>query len=216
MKAVIFDMDGVIFNTENLWKTGFIIANKKYNLNLDENYRKTICGKSEQQIREELKLIYNDLDVDSYRNSIVKYVEEEIKNKNYIIKDGFIELINYLKNKNYKIALATSSTKKRAEYLFNNKGLDINMFDALVFAEDVGKKSKPDPFIFTIASNKLGISPNNCYVIEDSINGIVAANDGGFIPIMAIDLIKPDDYCINNCIKIVKNLDELIEFFNIN
>ena len=212
MNAVIFDMDGVIFNTEDLWKAGFIQANKEYNLDLDENYRMTICGKSEQQIREELKLIYNNLDVDLYRNSIINYVETEINNKNYKIKKGFIELINYLKNNNYKIALATSSTQKRANYLFNNKGLDINMFDVMVFSEDVGKKSKPDPYIFNIASKRLEISPNNCYVIEDSINGILAAINGGFKPIMAIDLIPPNDFCINNCIKIVKKLDELIEF----
>ena len=209
MNAVIFDMDGVIFNTENLWREGFILANKKYNLNLDENYRKTICGKSEQQIRNELKEIYNNLNVDEYRDYIINYVNEGIKNLNYEIKEGFIDLINNLKNKNYKLALATSSTKKRAEYLFKNKNIDINIFDVKIFSEDVGIKSKPDPYIFNLAAERLNEDSSNCYVIEDSINGIVAAKKGNFKPIMVIDLIEPDDYCTNNCYKILKSLKEL-------
>ena len=209
MNAVIFDMDGVIFNTENLWRDGFIIANKKYNLNLDENYRKTICGKSEQQIRNELKEIYNNLNVDEYRDYIINYVNEGTKNLNYEIKEGFIDLINNLKNKNYKLALATSSTKKRAEYLFKNKNIDINIFDVKIFSEDVGIKSKPDPYIFNLAAERLNEDPSNCYVIEDSINGIVAAKGGNFKSIMAIDLIEPDNYCINNCYMIVKSLKEI-------
>ena len=84
MNAVIFDMDGVIFNTENLWREGFILANKKYNLNLDENYRKTICGKSEDEIRNELKALYKNLDVNNYRDFIINYVNDEKNMKRYI------------------------------------------------------------------------------------------------------------------------------------
>lgn len=57
-KAVIFDLDGVIFNTEDCWKRGFEIVTKKYDLPLDENYRVTICGKSEIKIIEELNEMF--------------------------------------------------------------------------------------------------------------------------------------------------------------
>ena len=56
MKSVIFDMDGVIFDTELVWKRALEEINKKYNLNLDDEYRKSICGKNELLIREELKM----------------------------------------------------------------------------------------------------------------------------------------------------------------
>ena len=103
MNAVIFDMDGVIFNTENLWRDGFIIANKKYNLNLDENYRKTICGKSEQQIRNELKEIYNNLNVDEYRDYIINYVNEHYEHKNilFLAKSYIVKSAMYNKNFRY-------------------------------------------------------------------------------------------------------------------
>ena len=72
-KAVIFDMDGVIFNTENCWQEGFYVVNKKYGLSLDENYRVTICGKSELKIIEELNQMFPDLDAVRYRKEIADY-----------------------------------------------------------------------------------------------------------------------------------------------
>ncbi len=212
MKAVIFDMDGVIFNTEKLWQYAFIESNKIYNVNLTEEYRKTICGKSEELIREELKNILPNVDVNAYRDYMVDYVNNNVKNGNFEMKGGFVELINALKNKNYKLALATSSTKDRALMLFNRFSINPNdIFDAFVFAEDVGTKSKPDPFMFRLAASKIGVKEEESFVIEDSLNGIVAAYKGGFKPIMVIDLIEPDDFAKKNCYKIFNNLNEVID-----
>lgn len=209
MKSVIFDMDGVIFDTELVWKKALEDINKKYNLNLDDEYRKSICGKNELLIREELKQLFPNLDVNKYREEIYDYVNNEIKLGKYNIKNSFIDIIKYLKNKNYKIALATSSDKTRAINMFKNKNIDINIFDACIFAEDVGNKGKPNPYIFLCASNKLGCNPNECYVIEDSINGLQAAINGSFIPIMVIDLIEPNEYINNNVHYILNDLKEI-------
>ena len=212
--CVIFDMDGVIFNTEEIWRDGYNIANKIFGIGLDENYRKTICGKSEEQIREELYSKYPDKDVDAYSEYVAKYVNLKIETGEYLIKPGFIELISFLKENGFKTTLATSSTKQRAEKMFLKKNLDIHdFFDSAVFAEEVGANSKPNPYIFHLAATKLGFQPENCYVIEDSINGVTAAVDGGFRPIMNVDLIEPNDYCKKHCLKIVKDLNELIDFF---
>ncbi len=188
MKGFIFDMDGVIFDTENIWKDALYKANEIYNLDLDENYRKSICGKDENIIRKELKDLFPNLNVTEYREYIINYVKNEIKNGNYNIKYYFLELIHVLKSKNYKIALATSSNKDRAEILFKNKNIDINMFDVCVFSDDISI-GKPNPEIFIKAADKLKINPKDLYVIEDSLNGIVASYNGGFNPIMVIDLI---------------------------
>ena len=209
MKSVIFDMDGVIFDTELVWKRALEEINKKYNLNLDDEYRKSICGKNELLIREELKSLFPNLDVNKYRNEIYDYVNNEIKLGNYNIKNSFLETVEYLKNKNYKMALATSSDKSRAISMFKNKNIDINIFDACVFAEDVKDKGKPNPYIFLITADKLGVSPSECYVIEDSINGLKAAIDGKFIPIMVIDLIDPNEYVKNNVKYIFYDLKEI-------
>ena len=209
MKGFIFDMDGVIFDTENIWKDALYKANEIYNLDLDENYRKSICGKDENIIRKELKDLFPNLNVTEYREYIINYVKNEIKNGNYNIKYYFLELIHILKSKNYKIALATSSNKDRAEILFKNKNIDINMFDVCIFSNDISI-GKPNPEIFIKASNKLSLNPTDCYVIEDSINGLVAAINGGFIPVMVIDLIEPTEYINDNVKYIFNNLKEIL------
>ena len=208
MIGVIFDMDGVIFDTERIWRDAFIKYNKIYNISLSEEYRKSICGKAEVLIRKELRGMNLNIDIDSYREDIRSYVNSEIKKGNYNIKDGFLDLIQYLKNKKYKIALATSSNRERTNMLFENKNLDINMFDYILCGDEV-INGKPNPEIFLKACNHLGVDKKECYVIEDSINGIMASIDGGLIPIMVIDMIEPNDYVMKNCKYIFDNLDDV-------
>lgn len=208
--GVIFDMDGVIFDTERLWKNAFEKANIKYGLELDERYRQSTCGKSEVMIREELKNNYPSLAVDEYREFMLHDVTESIATGSFDVKNHFVELISYLKSNHIAIALATSSHKERAEKLFELKGLSISgIFDAAVFSEDVGRRSKPDPYIFLKAAERISINPENCYVLEDSVNGIEAAARGGFLPIMVVDLIEPNDYCESNTQAIIRDLIEI-------
>lgn len=210
-KAFIFDMDGVIFNTENCWKEGFEMVTKKYGLPLDENYRVTICGKSEKKIIEELKDMFPDLNGVKYREEIAEYYVQMLKDGKYEVKEGFFELIDELKRKNYKIALATSNIRWRMELMFANKGIDpYKIFDEIITVTEIGTKTKPDPFIFLTTAEKLGVKPEDTFVLEDSLNGIEAAVRGEFIPIMVKDLIPPNEYAKENCHKIVDSLLEVI------
>lgn len=208
-RGAIFDMDGVIFDSEVLWQRAFRLANIKFGLNFDEKYRQSCCGKDEQTIRKELRDTNPGLDADLYRDFIVNNVTETVENYGADLKNGFCELIAYLKCNKYKIALATSSHKERALKLFNKKNLNpLCIFDGLVFSEDV-RVSKPDPAIFILAAQKIGLPPQECIVFEDSLNGIRAAKLGGFAPVMVKDLIEPDDYAQKSCLFIVKGLDEV-------
>ncbi len=210
MAAAIFDMDGVIFNTEQVWKDSFEKANRLFSFDLTEEYRQNTCGKSEKIIREELLAIYPDSDVDEYRGFMLDYVKRAIDNGQFEIKPGVIEAIEMLKNNHYKIALATSSHKQRAEMLFSKKNLDLHkLFDTAVFAEDVNFISKPNPQIFLTAAQALNQKPDDCYVFEDSLNGIEAAVSGGFVPIMIVDLIEPNKFCYDNCKKIIRSCKEI-------
>ena len=210
-KAVIFDMDGVIFNTENCWQEGFYVVNKKYGLSLDENYRVTICGKSELKIIEELNQMFPDLDAVRYRKEIADYYLKLIEEGKYEIKEGFLELIKALREKNYKIALATSNLRWRMEKIFSNKGIDpYQLFDVITTVSEIGKNTKPNPFIFLTTAEKLGSLPKDTIVLEDSINGIEAAVNGEFIPIMVKDLVPPNEYTKEHCYKIVDSLLDVI------
>ena len=214
-KAVIFDLDGVIFNTEDCWKKGFEIVTKQYGLPLDENYRVTICGKSELKIIEELNEMFPTLDAVTYRKEIADKYVEQINNGEYNLKEGFFELIKVLKDNNYKIALATSNLRWRMEKIFSNKNIDpYKIFDVIITVSEIGNRTKPDPYIFLKAAEELKAEPKNTIVIEDSLNGIEAAVRGNFIPIMAKDLVPPNEYAKKNCYKIVDSLLDIIPLIN--
>lgn len=207
--AVIFDMDGVIFDTESLWRKAFLAANKKFNVDITEKYRQGMCGKNEKLVREELRVHRPSLDVDAYRDFMLASVNHDISVGAFEVKPFFKETISYLKEKGIKIALATSSHKVRAENLFRLKGMEIaGIFDATIYAEDALGKSKPDPFMFLEAAKKLGVKPEDAVVVEDSINGIEAAVRGNLIPVMAVDLIPPNDFAKEHA-KIINSLNEL-------
>ena len=212
--AVIFDMDGVIFDTESLWKKAFLAANKKFEVDISEEYRAGMCGKNEKLVREELRVHRPSLDVDAYRDFMLESVNHDISIGDFEIKPYFKEIIVYLKGKGIKTALATSSHKVRAENLFKLKGMEIaGVFDAAIYAEDALGKSKPDPFMFLEAAKKVGAEPSESIVVEDSINGIEAAVRGNLIPVMAVDLIPPNEFAEEHAyiINDLSGLKELIK-----
>jgi len=209
--AVIFDMDGVIFDTESLWEKAFLAANKKFEVDISEEYRQGMCGKSEKLVRDELRVHRPNLDVDAYRDFMLESVNHDIRVGDFKMKPFFKEAIEFLKSKGIKIALATSSHKARAEMLFKLKEMEIaGIFDAAIYAEDALGKSKPDPYMFLEAAKKLGQDPSNSIVVEDSINGIEAAVRGCFVPVMAVDLIPPNSFAKEHA-HIIGDLSGLIE-----
>lgn len=212
VKGIVFDMDGVIFDSESIWKEGFLLANSKFNLNFTEIDRQKCCGKNEENIRNELKENYPELQVDEYRDFIIHYVEDTIKAKGAPIKEGFLELMHFLHLSKIKTALATSSNKSRALTLFEKKGLSpTEIFQGLVFSEDV-ENSKPHPEIFLLAAKKLELSPNSCIVLEDSFNGVEAAVRGGFSVIMIKDLIEPTDEIKKKCLFVADSLFDVLNY----
>lgn len=208
MKGVIFDMDGVIFDSESLWKEGFVRANEKFGVEFSEEYRLSCCGRIETAIREELRALRPDMDADAYRDCINDYVITTIKTVGAALKDGFLPLVKRLKENGYKIALATSSVQSRMNVMFEKHNLNaLELFDEIVSAEDV-TRGKPDPEIFLRASERLGLAPQECYVIEDSPNGIKAAYAAGCSPVMVVDLITPDEQTKAVCTAVLNSLSE--------
>ena len=212
ISGIIFDMDGVIFDSEAIWKDAFQLANVKFGLQFTEEDRQSCCGKDEETIRKELKNANPYLDVDGYRDFIVAQVENTVKEFGAPLKDFFPELISFLQANHIKIALATSSKRQRARMLFQNKGLDPSkIFHGMVFGEDV-ETSKPNPEIFLLAAHQIGCTPASCIVLEDSLNGIEAAKCGGFNSIMVKDLIEPNEEAKKSCLLIADNLGEVLHY----
>jgi len=212
IKAIIFDMDGLIFDTESVWKKAYKVANKKFHTHLSEKYRQKFCGIKEEECIKIMQEDHPALNAEEYRVFTYEYVTNEYETKGSKIKKGFLTLISYLKDNNIPTALVTGSKFCRITTLFGHHKVDYNkMFDVILSSENY-KNGKPHPEPYLLASEKLGISPNECLVLEDSSNGIISANKAGCKSIMVVDLIKPTKEVANMCLKVVRNLESVKKY----
>lgn len=209
IRTVIFDMDGVLFDTEKVYLDVWTRVCEKYGYKMTkEIYCKVIATG-----RENVKRVFRE----EFGDNIP--IEEMYKEKDtnlaielekcIPVKDGAYELLTYLKKKNYNLALATSASKERMEKQLNHAGFR-GVFDETVSRDEV-RETKPNPEIFLKAAKKLGVNPKDCIVIEDSLAGVKAAYRGNMTPIHVVDLKEADKEVKKYCYKSFSSLIEIKE-----
>lgn len=175
LKAIIFDMDGVLVNSVPYIRQSFTIMLKKYWVDISTLDRKKYLGKrlAEQiQMRKKEFNIQEEIDVDNFSNEAQK-LQKSFMEKELIQNPNIIKLFEEAKNNNIKLAVATWSTKQRAIDMLKLIWV-FDYLDCLVTSEDV-KNGKPAPDTFLKAAKLINIQPENCLVIEDAANWIQAA-----------------------------------------
>lgn len=180
IKAVIFDLDGVIVSTDDYhyraWKKISDEEGIYFDREINERLRgvsrmeslEIILEKSNKEYSEEEKLSFAER-----KNSLYRNLLEELTSKD--ILPGVMNLLESLKNKGIKIAIGSSS--KNTKFILNKIGLN-DYFDAISDGTEI-KNSKPDPEVFLLAAEKLSIEPKDCLVVEDADAGVEAGLDGG-------------------------------------
>ena len=211
MDAVIFDLDGLLADTE-------IISLKVYQELLEdfgipfteETYSREYSGHREE---ENVQRFLDTYDLPwNFDQTLEKVYELEarILAKGVNLKKGAKNLLVFLGREGISIALATSSVESRARMILDSNGI-LSLFDHLVFAKDV-KRSKPYPDIFLKACRDLNVLPENCLVLEDSEAGIEAAYRAG-IPIICIpDLKIPAQSFLNKTEQVFQDLDAVRDY----
>lgn len=183
---VIFDMDGVLFDSESAYIEGYVRFASDY-----PDIRETslsCIGANGQKTREIFLLKYGeDFPFDSYYQKVRTFV----RSNPIPLKPGVFEIMDYLKEADIPIALASSTSTESVMKMLDEKGLT-SYFDVIVCG-DMVSYSKPHPEIFLTAAERLGAQPASCFVIEDSYNGIRAAFAAGMRPIMVPDIVQPDE-----------------------
>lgn len=211
IKGIIFDMDGVLVDTERISYKFWIEAFEKYGYEYTMDTHLSIIGRNNESIRNVLRNSFGEdfpLD-DIYKHrseGIIKYLEEQ----GTPIKLGVYELLGFLEENNYKIAVATSTHRERALKRLESVGIN-GRFDAMVCGDEV-KHSKPNPEIFLKAAKKLGLEPIECIVVEDSPAGVEAGYKGGMNVINVPDMKEADDKIREQSVSVCENLLEVIEY----
>lgn len=211
IKAVIFDMDGVLFDTERVYLESWIKVFKEYGYTMTKEMYIPLMGTGRKNVKEVFKKTFGDnIPIEEMYVKKDELLFKAIDNNEVPLKLGAIDILCYLKEEGYKIALATSAKRDRVTKQIQANNMN-NMFNAIVCGDDV-VNSKPDPEIFLKAAKKLDVNPENCVVIEDSLAGIKGANKGGMKGFHVEDLKKADDEIKTLSTKTFKNLVEIKEY----
>ena len=211
MEAVIFDLDGLLADTEIISLKVYQELLRDFGITFtEETYSRDYSGHREE---ENVQRFLDTYDLPwNFDQTLAKVyeLEAQILAQGVNLKKGAKNLLTYLQKEGVPIALATSSVESRARMILDSNGI-LSLFDHLVFAKDV-KQSKPYPDIFLKACSDLNVLPENCLVLEDSEAGIEAASRAG-IPVICIpDLKIPAQSFLNKTEQVFQDLDAVRDY----
>ena len=212
LQCVIFDMDGVIIDSEQLHKKAYYETFDSLGVSVSEELYVTLTGSSTLNAFQRLKKHFNlsekpeDLVLDK-RKRYVNFFEND---PNLHLVNGVEEIIKYFHNKGITLILASSSAMININRVFDRFNLQ-SYFKAKISGADL-KESKPNPEIFEKAAILGGFPKENCIVIEDSDNGIKAANDAGIF-VFGYENPLVDNQTLENANAVIKSFSELKKIF---
>ncbi|MCL2402762.1 MAG: HAD family phosphatase [Coriobacteriia bacterium] len=191
-KAIIFDMDGVIFNTEviarRLWREVFIEYGYEFS---DETYKRLIGLPMHASYQLLTEIYGKGLPIEEMAKKQDTLWQKTTSGKKTELKSGVFEILDFLKSHEVPCAVGSSTYHDEVEERLKINGLR-DYFDVVVGGDYV-EHAKPAPDIFLKCAEYLNVQPADCLVIEDSKNGLIAANAAGIPAVMIPDLIPADE-----------------------
>ncbi len=210
IKGIIFDMDGLMLDTEKLLMKFWIESANSFGFDMKKEHVLSIRSLAGKYASPKLQNIFGkEFDYVAVRQRRIELMNSFIEQNGIEKKAGLDELLEYLKANGYKIAVATATDKDRAYKYLTDVGV-WHYFDKFVCNAMV-KNGKPEPDIYLKACEELELNPSECIALEDSPNGIMSAYRAGCKPVMVPDLSQPDEETAKLLFKKIDRLDMLID-----
>ncbi len=206
IKAAIFDMDGLMVDTEPVWDKTFYQTLEAHGLEPDSEFRDSARGTSGIVLIDAIQKRYPGVDAH-------KFVEDWAESVYLAVQDGaparkgLFHLLDFLKDRSVKCIVASSSEMRLIDAQWNAHKLD-RWFEGRVSAQEV-KRSKPEPDVFLLACERLGVEPSEAVVFEDSNAGCRAAIAGDIKVIMVPDGVDPDEDIKDKLLAVCEDLDQV-------
>ena len=211
IKGFVFDMDGVILDSESISDITWEQTAKEFNVQMTKEILNSCRGSNKNDILSKLSKIYgSDFDSEAFLNRTGVLFSQIETEKGIPLLPYAKEILSYLKPK-YKIALASSTKGSTVQRQLQNCGV-ISFFEERITGEMV-THSKPNPEIYLMACKAIGLKPEECVAVEDSFNGIRSASAAGLCTIMVPDKVQPKKEIEILCWKVLKSLKEIELYF---
>lgn len=187
-KGAIFDMDGLLFDTETIYQQTWNEIAEEKGIHLPKEFVKAISGTNGKIMCHVIESYYGVSDGRQIQSDCMIRMRKKLHR--YVPKKtGVDEILQFFKENKVHLAVASSSSKSQIENNLEIAGIS-SYFEKIVSGDEV-EKGKPEPDIFLLAAEKIRCKPEECYVFEDSSNGILAGYRAGCKAIMIPDLIAP-------------------------
>ena len=209
-EAFIFDMDGLVLDTEPAYFAAWQGALETLGYDADLDYFRTLSGCPYAQVEQKLLDLYGtEFDLPLFKEKAGYFWHKQVQAHGIKLKRGVLELLDYAESQNIPVGLATNSPAFNALQCLRLAGIN-QRFPVIVTGDQV-KQAKPSPDVFLTAAERLGVDIRRCVVFEDSHTGIVAASSAGayVVYVPSTFPVDPLTLALSHCV--VDNLSQVFE-----